>query len=62
MHGVFETGITTSASNQAAFTVGMLDDGNQIMCQLLEEDLVAYPSLEPVEGALPVSGLPGLGF
>jgi muconate cycloisomerase len=39
-----------------------MDDGNQIMPQLLEEDIVKSPDLTPVEGALPVSTLPGLGF
>ena len=62
LHGVFETGITTSASNQVAATIGNLDNGNQIMCQLLVEDIVARPSLEPAKGALPISTLPGLGF
>ncbi|HKQ95133.1 MAG TPA: mandelate racemase/muconate lactonizing enzyme family protein [Aestuariivirgaceae bacterium] len=62
IHGVFETGITTSASNQVAASIGNIDDGNQIMCQLLTEDIVAQPSLRPVNGTLPVSTLPGLGF
>jgi muconate cycloisomerase len=62
LHGVFETGITTCASNQVAATIENMDDGNQIMPQLLEEDLVARPDLTPKNGALPVSMLPGLGF
>jgi len=62
LHGVFETGITTCASNQVAATLGNLDDGNQIMWQLLEEDLVASPDLTPIAGALTVSNRPGLGF
>ena len=62
LHGVFETGITTCASNQVAATIPNMDDGNQIMPQLLEEDIVARPSLTPVESALPISMLPGLGF
>jgi muconate cycloisomerase len=62
LHGVFETGITTSAANQVAATIPNMDDGNQIMWQLLEEDIVARPSLVPVDGALPISTLPGLGF
>ena len=32
------------------------------MWQLLEEDIVKRPSLVPEDGALPVSGLPGLGL
>jgi L-alanine-DL-glutamate epimerase-like enolase superfamily enzyme len=39
-----------------------LDDGNQIMWQLLEEDLVQSPNLTPIDGALAVSDRPGLGF
>lgn len=62
LHGVFETGITTCAGIQVAATLNNMDDGNQIMPQLLEEDLVAAPDLTPVNGALPVSTLPGLGF
>lgn len=62
IHGIFETGITTCATNQVAATLNNLDDGNQIMWQLLEEDIVKRPSLVPEDGALPVSGLPGLGF
>jgi muconate cycloisomerase len=62
LHGVFETGITTCAANQVAATLNNMDDGNQIMWQLLAEDLVASPSLVPVQGALPISEKPGLGF
>lgn len=62
LHGVFETGITTCASNQVAATINNLDDGNQIMWQLLEEDIVENPSLKLVKGALSISERPGLGF
>ena len=62
LHGVFETGITTCASNQVAATLGNMDDGNQIMWQLLAEDIVAKPNLVPKDGALGISQLPGLGF
>jgi muconate cycloisomerase len=62
LHGVFETGITTCAANQVAATLPNMDDGNQIMPQLLEEDIVKSPDLTPVDGALPISTLPGLGF
>jgi L-alanine-DL-glutamate epimerase-like enolase superfamily enzyme len=62
LHGVFETGITTCASNQVAATLRNLDDGNQIMWQLLAEDIVMRPPLVPKDGALPISDLPGLGF
>lgn len=63
IHGVVhETGITTCAANQVAATVRNLDDGNQIMCQLLERDLVASPSLVPSRCQLAISERPGLGF
>ena len=62
VHGVFETGITTCASNQVAATLNNLDDGNQIMWQLLQEDIVESPGLTPLKGALPISTMPGLGF
>jgi muconate cycloisomerase len=62
LHGVFETGITTCATNQVAATVPNLDDGNQIMHQLLAEDIVALPRLVLADGKLPVIRGPGLGF
>lgn len=62
IHGIFETGITTSATNQVAATLNNMDNGNQIMWQLLAEDIVARPNLIPKDGALPISDLPGLGF
>ena len=62
LHGVFETGITTCASNQVAATINNMDDGNQIMWQLLAEDIVKSPNLVPKDGALPIVDAPGLGF
>jgi muconate cycloisomerase len=62
IHGVFETGITTCASYHAACTIPNLDDGNQIMWQLLSNDVVASPSLVPVDGKLSLAPQPGLGF
>ena len=62
LHGVYESGITTCASNQVAATIPNLDDGNQIMVQLLAEDIVASPSLATQDGRLPVLEGPGLGF
>ena len=61
-HGVFESGITTCASNQVIATVPNSDDGHQIMWHLLERDLVAEPDLTPVDGRLPIFDGPGLGF
>ena len=62
LHGVYESGITTCASNQVAATIPNLDDGNQIMVQLLAEDIVAAPPLATMDGRLPVIDGPGLGF
>ena len=62
IHGQFETGVSTCASNQIAATLPNLTDGNQIMWQLLEEDLVAAPDLTVRNGVLPVLDGPGLGF
>ena len=62
LHGVYETGITTCAANQIAATVPNLDDGNQIMWQLLTEDIVASPDLTPRAGRLGIIDGPGLGF
>ncbi|MEL6282654.1 MAG: hypothetical protein AAFQ73_07860, partial [Pseudomonadota bacterium] len=39
-----------------------LDDGNQIMWQLLRENVVASPDLNPVRGRLALEDRPGLGF
>ena len=62
IHGLHETGITTCAANQVAATIPNLDDGNQIMFQLLEEDLVLHPDLKPNSGKIKVLTGPGLGF
>lgn len=62
LHGVYETGITTCATNQAAATLNNLDDGNQYMNHLLVEDIVEQPSLGLKNGRLPVLSGPGLGF
>ncbi len=62
LHGCYESGITTCASNQVAATIPNLDDGNQIMVQLLAEDIVAAPSLTPMDARLPALTGAGLGF
>ncbi|HIG13978.1 MAG TPA: muconate cycloisomerase [Gammaproteobacteria bacterium] len=62
IHGLYETGITTCASNQAAATISNLDDGNQYMNHLLEWDIIKLPDLTLKKGRLtPLKG-PGLGF
>lgn len=62
LHGLYETGITTCASNQIAATVPNLDDANQHMGRFLAWDLVKSPELTPRNGRLPVITGPGLGF
>ena len=62
IHGLYETGITTCAANQAAAIVANLDDGNQYMNHLLESDILAAPDLKLREGRLPILKGPGLGF
>ncbi len=61
IHGSFTTGITTCAEHHAALAIPNLDDGNQIMCQLLARDLVQSPSLRPRQGWLNAIDGPGLG-
>ncbi len=62
LHGLYETGITTCATNQVAATITNLDDGNQFMNHLLAWDIVLSPTLELNGGVLPVLNGPGLGF
>lgn len=62
LHGLYETGITTCASNQVAATIPNLDDANQHMTRFLSWDIVKSPDLTPRNGRLPVLEGPGLGF
>jgi muconate cycloisomerase len=62
IHGLYETGITTCATNQVAATISNLDDGNQYMNHLLAWDIVKSPDLTLQNGKLPVLKGPGLGF
>ncbi len=62
LHGLYETGITTCASNQVGAVIANLDDGNQYMNHLLEEDIVLTPALSLSNGVLPILTGPGLGF
>ena len=62
LHGLYETGITTCASNQVGAVLANLDDGNQFMNHLLIEDIVLTPVLALDCGRLPVLPGPGLGF
>lgn len=62
IHSSFTTGITTCAEHHIALAIPNLDDGNQIMWQLVQKDIVASPSLAPMAGWLEAFQGPGLGF
>lgn len=62
LHGLYETGITTAATNHVAVTLPNLDDGNQIMNHLLKWDIVKSPDLLVVNGRLPALKGPGFGI
>ena len=62
LHGQFTSGLTDLFQHHLGLTLPNLADGNQIMHQLLTEDLLAGPNLEPVGGRLGLPGGPGLGL
>jgi L-alanine-DL-glutamate epimerase-like enolase superfamily enzyme len=62
LHGLYETGISTCASNQIAAMIPNLDDANQHMTRFLAWDIVKSPNLKPRNGRLRVLKGPGLGF
>lgn len=62
IHSSFTTGITTCAEHHVGLAIPNLDDGNQIMWQLVEKDIVASPDLDPKDGWLKAFTGPGLGF
>ena len=62
IHGLYESGITTAASNHIAAVTPNLDDGNQYMNHFLDWDIVKSPDLTLQDGKLPVLDGPGLGF
>ncbi|MBS3651268.1 mandelate racemase/muconate lactonizing enzyme family protein [Pseudaminobacter sp. 19-2017] len=62
IHSSFTTGITTCAEHHIALAIPNLDDGNQIMWQLVQKDIVSSPNLAPKEGWLEAFQGPGLGF
>ncbi len=61
IHSSMTTGLTTCAEHHAARAIAGLDDGNQIMWQLLARDIVASPDLAPKAGRLALPAAPGLG-
>lgn len=62
IHSSMTTGITTAAEHHVGRAIPNLDDGNQIMWQLLAEDIVTAPTLLPVRGRLSLPAAPGLGL
>ena len=62
IHSSFTTGITTCAEHQIALSIPNLDDGNQIMWQLAEDNIVRDPVLGPEQGWMRLPDRPGLGF
>ena len=62
IHSSFTTGITTCAEHHIALAIPNLDDGNQIMWQLVRKDIVSSPNLAPVNGWIDAFQEPGLGF
>ena len=62
IHSSMTTGITTCAEHHVGRAIPNLDDGNQIMWQLLKRDIVEDPDLHPVSGRLSLPARPGLGF
>ncbi len=62
IHSSMTTGITACAEHHLGRAIANLDDGNQIMWQLLAQDIVAEPDLRPQQGQLSLPASPGLGF
>lgn len=62
IHSSFSSGITTCVEHQIGLAIPNLDDGNQIMWQLLRNDIIASPDLRPVKGWMNAISGPGLGF
>jgi L-alanine-DL-glutamate epimerase-like enolase superfamily enzyme len=62
IHSSMSSGITTCAEHHVGRAAANLDDGNQIMWQLLKDNVIASPCLEPQKGILSLDARPGLGF
>jgi L-alanine-DL-glutamate epimerase-like enolase superfamily enzyme len=62
IHSSMTTGITTVAEHHAGRAIPNLDDGNQIMWQLLQDNLLDGPDVGPAAGRLALDGKPGLGL
>ena len=62
IHSSMTTGITTVAEHHTGRAIPNLDDGNQIMWQLLQDNLLDGPDVAPAAGRLALDGKPGLGL
>ena len=62
LHGQSVSGISDCAQHMVGLTLPNLTEGNQIMHQLLDEDLILTPCLTPRQGRIGVIDEPGLGF
>ena len=62
IHSSMTTGITTVAEHHVGRAIPNLDDGNQIMWQLLQENLLESPGIAPTKGRLSLPEKPGLGL
>ena len=62
IHGLYETGITTCATHQAAAALPNLDDGNQYMNHFLAWDIIESPDIGLRNGKMATLRGPGLGF
>ena len=61
LHGQGVSSITDAAQHHLGLRTANLTEGNQIMHQLLQEDLVVGPDLTPVAGRIGPFEAPGLG-
>lgn len=62
IHSSMTTGITTVAEHHVGRSIPNLDDGNQIMWQLLQDNILDGPDIAPIKGRLSLEGKPGLGL
>lgn len=62
IHSSMTTGITTLAEHHVGRAIPNLDDGNQIMWQLLQDNILDTPDIAPVKGRLALDPRPGLGL
>ncbi|MEM7470954.1 MAG: mandelate racemase/muconate lactonizing enzyme family protein [Pseudomonadota bacterium] len=62
IHSSMTTAITTVAEHHVGRVIPNLDDGNQVMWQLLQDSVLDGPDVAPVKGRLALEGKPGLGL